>query len=121
MSWRGLVAAALLLLTSAPAQAAPVFTFEITPTSGVVGDSFTATVKLELRGGKSPESYTPPDFPGLTISDTQLNQSTVVDIDPVTGQREMRTTEIRRYVLRADRLGHLTLGPARARIDGQDI
>jgi len=115
-----LIAAAL---TGAPglAGAAPVsFSLDVSPPGGGVGETFTATVELDIPGGRSPDRFDPPDFPGFTVVDSQLNQTTSVDINPNTGQRQLRTIELRRFLVRADDLGHHVLGPARAVIDGQE-
>jgi oxygen tolerance protein BatD len=116
---RGLAAIAMLLGSASTARAAPVFTLEVDRPGGAVGDNFVATVKLEIPGGLMADEFTPPDFPGLTVADSQLNQTTTDDLDPMTGRRDRRTVEVRRYLLRATRLGHLVLGPARCHIAGQ--
>jgi hypothetical protein len=95
------------------------FTLEVSPQVGTVQDQFVATVHIELLGVSGPERYWHPEMGGLRVVDTTVNQTTAMRFDPDTGQ-ELRTIEIRTYVLQASRPGRYILEPARIRVDGAD-
>jgi hypothetical protein len=114
------LAAVLVSSIASPASAQPSrFTLDVSPGEGTLDDSFTATVHIEVLGVSGPQRYSHPSFPGFKVVDTRLNTTTSMVFDPSSGQ-ELRTTEIRRYVLQPKKIGRHTVGPAKLRLDGDD-
>lgn len=110
-----------LALGSAVAEAKPVeFRLEVAPEVGTLDDTYVATVVLEVPGVAGAERFWEPDFRDFRVLDSQTQRSTSSTIDPRRGQR-ITTVEIRRYVLEPVRAGRLRIGPAKARLDGDEF
>ncbi|RMH40311.1 MAG: protein BatD [Deltaproteobacteria bacterium] len=111
---------ALVGLWSGAAAAQPAqFTLEVSPTDGGLDDTYVATVHLEMLGVGGPERYSHPPFPGFQVIDTRRSSTTSMVFDPVHGQ-EIRSIEIRRYILQPRAPGRYVVGPARVRIGRED-
>jgi hypothetical protein len=122
----GLVALAVALALAGVASAQPagsstgvVFTLQVSPQVGGQQDVYTATVRIEVPGVSGPTRYRPPPHRFLELVDSQVYQSTAMQFDAQRGQ-QLRTTETRRYILRPQRQGTFTVGPARMRWNGRD-
>jgi hypothetical protein len=118
----GLLIAGLAIgVAAGRAHAEPArFSLEVSPSDGSLDDTFVATVHIEVMGVAGPERYSHPKFPGFKVLDTRLSTTTSMVFDPARGQ-ELRTTEVRRYFLRAKSIGRQTVGPATLRLDGEEF
>jgi hypothetical protein len=115
-----LTAVVAVLLAPHAVRAQPAkFTLEISPTEGTVDDTYVATVQIEIKGVSGPERYSHPELPEFEVVDSRANQTTSMLFDPQRGQ-ELRTIEVKRYVLKPKLAGRLSVGPAKLRIHGQE-
>ena len=125
MSLRRLAASAFIVLVCAlgapsPARAAtpPVeFTLQVTPSTGTIDDEFIATVQIAIKGVNGAERFWEPDWGDFTVTDKREQQSTQWSYDPQAGQ-EIRSVEVRRFLLKARRAGKLRIGEAKLKVDG---
>lgn len=116
---RGVVIVGILAVAAVAAAQPATFTLDVSPVEGGLDDSYIATVQIEVNGVAGAERYWHPDFGDFKVVDTRTSHSTSMVFDPTRGQ-ELRTTEIRRYVLQPKRAGRLPIGPAKVRIAGED-
>lgn len=115
------VALSALGFAASPAIAAPdVFTLEVSPSVGGESDTYVAKVNIEVSGISGPERYWHPELDDFTILDTQIQQTTSMQIDPTTG-RSLKTIEVRTYFLQPKRTGRLRIGPAKMKLNGQEF
>jgi hypothetical protein len=115
------VALGTLSICAATALAAPdIFTLEVSPSVGGESDTYVAKVNIEVSGISGPERYSHPEFDDFTILDTQIQQTTSMQIDPTAG-RTLKTIEVRTYFLQPNKTGRLRIGPAKIRLNGQDF
>ncbi len=113
-----LLAAMAIAPLSAHAER-PDFKVSVSPKEGVLGDTFTLLVEIELPGLSGPDRYWPPDTSQFHLVDSQVKRGTQSSAHPTKGQ-ELRTTEVYRYVLTPTRTGRLLVGPAKVRVGGED-
>lgn len=116
------VIASVLFGVSGHARAAsPVqFSLEVTPSTGTVSDSFTATVHIELPGVAGPDRYVQPDFWDFSVVDTVTRKSMSSTTDG-SGKQHLRFVEVHSYVLHPKTAGHLRVGPASLRIGNKEF
>jgi hypothetical protein len=93
-------------------------TFEVSPGRGELGDTYVATVHVEVPGVSGPERYSHPAFPGFKVVDTKMSSTTSMAFDPDGGQH-LRTVQVRQYVLQPREPGRFVLGPVRIRLRGE--
>jgi hypothetical protein len=112
---------ALVAGASRPAHAAPPveFSLKVTPTTGTTNDEFIATVQITIRGVNGAERFWEPDWGDFSVTDKRTQQSTQWTYDPQNGQ-EIRSVEVRRFLLKPKRAGRLKVGAAKLRVDGKD-
>lgn len=115
------LAAFLTLAAAAPrvAHAAPPveFTLQVTPSTGTIDDEFIATVQIAIKGVNGAERFWEPDWGDFSVTDKREQQSTQWSYDPQAGQ-EIRSVEVRRFLLKARRAGKLRIGEAKLKVDG---
>jgi len=118
-----LVLLAAFILAAAPrvAHATPPveFTLQVTPSTGTVDDEFIATVQIAIKGVNGAERFWEPDWGDFTVTDKREQQSTQWSYDPQAGQ-EIRSVEVRRFLLKARRAGKLRIGEAKLKVDGTE-
>ena len=110
---------AICLLGSIADAAPDVFTLEVSPSVGGESDTYVAKVNIEVSGISGPERYWHPELDDFTILDTQIQQTTSMQIDPTVG-RTLKTIEVRTYFLQPNKTGRLRIGPAKMRLNGQE-
>jgi hypothetical protein len=115
------LAAAAVAAPARPAHAAPPveFSLKVTPTTGTVDDEFVATVQITIRGVNGADRFWEPDWGDFTVADKRTQQSTQWTYDPQNGQ-EVRSVEVRRFLLKPKRAGRIRVGEAKLRVDGVD-
>ncbi len=109
------------LLAAGPAQAAPPveFSLKIVPTTGGIDDSYVATVTIAIKGVNGAEKFWEPDWGDFTVTDKRVQPSTQWSYDPQAGQ-EIRSVEVRRFLLKPRRAGKLRIGEAKLKVDGKE-
>ncbi len=113
------VIGALVALSATSVSARPIaFRLDVTPTSGRVGDTFVATVTLELAATGGYDQYAVPSARDFLIKDTQIARTQSVGYTAA-GGRTFKSVETRRYVMEAKRPGRLAVGPATLVIGGR--
>jgi hypothetical protein len=112
---------ALLLVAGVrAASAAPVdFTLTVTPQTGSLDDDFVATLQIAITGVNGAERVWEPDWGDFQVMDRRNQQSSQWSYDPQRGQ-EIRSVEMRRYLLKARRAGKLRIGEAKVRVNGKE-
>jgi hypothetical protein len=114
------LAALVLAAISAPAAAQPLrFTLDVSPETGGLDDTYTATVQIEVNGVAGPERYWNPDFGDFDVGATTVKQGTSTVLDPQHGQ-QIRTMILRRYELKPNRGGRIRVRPAKMRLAGKE-
>jgi hypothetical protein len=93
---------------------------DVSPTAGTVDDTFVVTVTIEVPGVSGPDRYWKPSFSGFEEINSQISPTTSMQIDPVTGRRQLSSIEVRRYYLRPKRTGALAIDPARIRVGREE-
>jgi hypothetical protein len=115
------IAIATAAVGAAPAAAQPLrFTLEVTPQTGGIDDTYSATVHIEMSGVAGPDRYWHPDFGDFEVESTQTKQGTSTVLDPSHGQ-QIRTVILRRYELKPGRGGRLRIRPAKMRMAGKEF
>jgi BatD DUF11 like domain len=115
---RAIVILAFLLAPATALAAPPVeFTLQVTPSTGTVDDEFIATVQIAIKGVNGAERFWEPDWGDFMVTDKREQQSTQWSYDPQAGQ-EIRSVEVRRFLLKARRAGKLRIGEAKLKVDG---
>jgi hypothetical protein len=114
----GALIALVVLLGGAARASAPVeLSFKVSPGAGTVADQYVATLQITMIGVGGAERFWPPDFGDFIVVDSRSQSSPQWVIDPRSGQ-QIKTVELRRYLLQPTRTGKLKIGEARVRVDG---
>lgn len=95
------------------------FTLDVSPQTGGIEDTYSATVHIEVSGVAGPDRYWHPDFGDFEVASTQTKQGTSTVLDPTRGH-EIRTVILRRYELKPSRGGRLRIRPAKMRLAGRE-
>jgi hypothetical protein len=98
--------------------AEPSFVARVDRTQVGVGESFTLEVTLSVEGGRV-DNYRPPELRGLRILAEHPSQSTQVQMGG--GGTFMRQVYGWHYEVLAPDKGTFSVGPARVRVDGQEL
>jgi len=116
---RLLIPAALVLLAAGPARAAePSFVARVDRTQVGAGESFALEITLSVEGGRV-DGYRAPDLRGLRVLGERPSQSTQVQMGG--GGTFMRQVYGWHYDVQAPDRGNFSVGPARVRVDGQEL
>ena len=114
-----LVLAAAMTIGAGVASADVDISLEVSPTAGAMTDTYVVTVHLDLAGVSGPERFFDPSFDHFEVVDRQVQAPTTsMSFDPRRGQ-QVRTQQIRRYVLRPTRAGRLSIDPAAVQVRGE--
>jgi hypothetical protein len=115
-----LAAAAILTYAGAARAEAPRFIAEVDRNQVAVGEPFVYEVTLSV-GNDQISDYRPPDFKGLRVLRTPAapNQSTQMQFGGA--GMFVQISYSWRYELAATQKGTITIGPAHARVGGQDF
>lgn len=111
---------AVILGMAAPAAAERAsVTIEVVPDVGTMADTFVATVRVEVPGGRGAERLWPPSFADFTVIG-QTSSSTTARGYNSAGELTMTTIELYRFELRPKRIGRLHTGSATVRFRGEE-
>ena len=76
-------------------------------------------VTIAIKGVNGAEKFWEPDWGDFTVTDKRVQPSTQWSYDPQAGQ-EIRSVEVRRFLLKPRRAGKLRIGEAKLRVDGKE-